>query len=50
MMNNETRVCIVVSALAVVLGASLHPALAVLASVVLGMWLGRGIYEMNDIR
>ena len=50
MMNNETRIYIVVATFTVVVSALLHPALAVLASVVLGMWLGLGIDEMNDIR
>lgn len=48
MMDYETRIYIVAAAIIVIVSASLHPALAVLASVVLGMWLGLGIDEMND--
>ena len=46
-MTGETRFFISLTVFAMVVGAISTPAAVVLPSVVLGMWLGRGITEMQ---
>ncbi len=47
MMGEETRLYIVLMAVVTPLSSFIAPAAVVLPLIALGMWLGRGIDEMN---